>query len=109
MHNNLLMRLSIALDNLTKTIHPIDEDQKLLFSMRPPSTTLFRGELAKLQKGNIEHASALTVSPTPAVPSISYAQRFYVGRGRRSNFHSSRRGGYSEKRGGQGRGQGRSA
>ena len=33
-HDNMLMRRSIALENLTRTISPIDEDQKWIFSMR---------------------------------------------------------------------------
>ena len=70
------MHRSIALDNMTRTIPPKDEDQKVpLLHARFKGTTLFGGELAKLQKANTERASAVTVSPTPAAPPISYTQR----------------------------------
>ena len=109
-HNYMMMRRSIALDNLTGTLPPIDEDQKVALLHAPfKGTTLFGGELAKLHKANTERASAFTVFPTPAPPSDSYARRPYVGRGRSYNYHPSRRGGYSQKRGGRSRGQGRSA
>ena len=43
-------------------------------------TTLFVGELAKLQKANTELASALTVFPSPAAPPSAYAPEAYSGR-----------------------------
>ena len=99
MHNNMPMRCSIALDNMTRTIPPIGEDQKFALLHAPfKCTTLFGGELAKLQKGNTERASALTVFPAPAEPPT--AQRPYVGRGRNYNYNFSRSGGYSQKRSG---------
>ena len=75
---------SIALDNLTKTIPMIDEDQKMdLLHASFTLTTLFGVELlAKLQKANTELASALTVFPTPAASSTSYTPQTYVGQGR---------------------------
>ena len=47
MHNNMPMRCSIALDNMTRTIPPIDEDQKVALLHAPfKCTTLFGGELS---------------------------------------------------------------
>ena len=62
---DMLMCQSIALENLSRTIPPIGEDQRLFYFTH--LSTLFGGELAKLQKANTEHASALTVFPAPAV------------------------------------------
>ena len=60
--NNMLMRSSIALKNLSQTISLIDEDQKIALLCAPfKGTSLFGGELAKLQKANTERGSALTV------------------------------------------------
>ena len=68
-HNDMLIRGSIALENLSRTISLIDEDQKVAFLHAPfKGTTLFRGELVKLQKANTERASALTMFPTPGAP-----------------------------------------
>ena len=65
----MYMRRLIALDNLKKTVPPIDEDQKLAFLHAPfTGTTLFGIELAKLQEANTKWASALTVFHTLAVP-----------------------------------------
>ena len=91
------MRCSIALD-CSKTVPTIDEDQEIDFLHAPfKFTTLFRGELAKLQKANTQHANAFPVfKPTPAVPSTSYTPRAYVGRGRSYNY----RRGFSQRRGG---------
>ena len=48
-HNKMLLRRSIALDCLERTLPPIDEDQKLALLHTPfKGTTLFGGELAKL-------------------------------------------------------------
>ena len=80
-HNDMLIRCSIALENLSRTIPQIDEGQKV--AVPHPSfkdTSLFRGELAKLQKGNMERASALTVFPAPAAPFPTYAPK--PGRGK---------------------------
>ena len=74
---------SVALENLSRTIPPIDSDQKVALLHAPfKGTTLFGGELAKLQKANKEGASSLTVFPTPAVPSQTYSTNPYKGRGR---------------------------
>ena len=83
MHSNLLMHRSVALDNLSRTIPPIDSDQKVALLHTPfKDTTLFGGELAKLQKANKEHASSLTVFPAPAVSSQTYSTKPYTGLGR---------------------------
>ena len=100
--NKILMRL-IALDNLKKTIPLTDKDQKLALLQAPfTGTTLFGGELGKLQEANTKQASAFTVFPTPTEPPVSYSSRPYVGQGKSYNF-SDRRGGYSQKSGGRGR------
>ena len=86
--HNMLMSRSLALDNLSRTIPQIDSDQKVVLIHAPfKGTTLFKGELAKLQKANKEHASSLTVFPAPAVSPP------YKGHGR-----SLRKGSYSYKR-----------
>ena len=55
---------SIALDNLRKTLPPTDEDQRLAVFHAPfKGTTLFGGELAKLQEANTKHAVTFTVFP----------------------------------------------
>ena len=72
----------------------------------PPSvgTTLFGGELAKLQEANTKRAATFTVFPQPTAPYTSYSMRPYVGRGR--SFKDKK--GF-KRPGGRGRGQGRSA
>ena len=67
-------------------------------------TTLFRGDLAKLQKANTECAIALTMFPAQAAPSHTYATKPYTGRGK-----SFRKSGYSHKRGGRDRDHNRSS
>ena len=63
-HNKMLLRHSIALDNLRKTLPPIDEDQRLALLHAPfTGTTLFRGKLAKLQEVNTKRAATFTVFP----------------------------------------------
>ena len=63
-HNKMLLRHSIALDNLRKTLPPIDEDQRLALLHAPfTGTTLFGGELAKLQEVNTKPAATFTVFP----------------------------------------------
>ena len=48
-HNKMLLRLSIALDCLGRTLPPTDDDQKLALLHAPfKGTTLFGGELAKV-------------------------------------------------------------
>ena len=90
---------------LRRTLPPIDEDQKLALLHAPfKGTTLFGGELAKLQEANTKRGATFTVFPQPAVPSTSYSTRPYVGRGRSFNEKK----GFKKPRG-QGRGQGRSA
>ena len=103
-HNKMLLRCSIALDCLRRTLPPIDEDQKLALLHAPfKGTTLFGGELAKLQEANMKRAATFTVFPQPTAPPASYSTRPYVGRGRSFNDRKS-----SKRPGGRGRGQGRS-
>ena len=53
----MLLRRSIALDCLRKILPPIDEDQRLTLLHAPfKGTTLFGGELAKLQEANTKRA-----------------------------------------------------
>ena len=60
-HNKMLLRHSIALDCLERTLPPIDEDQKLALLHAPfKGTTLFGGELAKLQEANMKRAATFT-------------------------------------------------
>ena len=104
-HNKMLLRHSIALDCLDRTLPPIDEDQKLALLHAPfKGTTLFGGELAKLQEANTKCAATFTVFPQPTVPPTSYSARPYVGRGK--SFKDKK--GF-KRPGGRGRGQGRSA
>ena len=64
-HNKMLLRLSIALDYLRKTLPPIDEDQRLALLHAPfKGTTLFGGEFVKLQEANTKRAATFTVFPT---------------------------------------------
>ena len=89
---------------LRRTLPPIDDDQKLALLHTPfKGTTLFGGELAKLQEANTKRAATFTVFPQPTAPPASYSTRPYVGRGR--SFTDRR--GY-KKSSGRGRGQGRS-
>ena len=68
-HNKMLLRHSIALDCLERTLPPIDEDQKLALLHAPfKGTTLFGGELAKLQEANTKRAATFTVFPQPTAP-----------------------------------------
>ena len=100
----MLLRRSIALDCLRRTLPPIDDDQKLALLHAPfKGTTLFGGELAELQEANTKRAAISTVFPQPTAPPASYSTRPYVGRGKSFN---DRRG--FKKSGGRGRGQGRS-
>ena len=104
-HNKMLLRRSIALDCLQRTLPPIDEDQKLALLHAPSKgTTLFGGELAKLQEANTKRAATFTVFPQPTAPPTSYTTRPYAGRGK--SFKDER--GF-KKPGGRGRGQGRPA
>ena len=104
MHNKMLLHCSIALDCLRRMLPPIDDDQKLALLHAPfKGTTLFGGELAKLQEANTKCAATFTVFPQPTAPPASYSTRPYVGRGRSFN---DRKG--FKKPGGRGRGQGRS-
>ena len=82
-HNNMLLRRSIALDNLRRTLPLIDEDQRLALLHAPfKGTTLFGGELAKLQEANTKHAATFTVFPTPIASPVSHSSRPYVRRGK---------------------------
>ena len=48
-HNHMLMRHSVVLDNLSKTNPSVDPDQKMALLQAPfKGTTLFRGELTKV-------------------------------------------------------------
>ena len=105
-HNKMLLRRSIALDCLERTLPPIDQDQKLALLHAPfRGTTLFGGELAKLQEANTKRAATFTVFPQPTAPPTSYSTRPYAGRGK--SFRDDKKG--FRKPGGRGRGQGRSA
>ena len=65
-HNKMLLRRSIALDCLERTLPPIDQDQKLALLHAPfRGTTLFGGELAKLQEANTKRAATFTVFTQP--------------------------------------------
>ena len=102
-HNKMLLRRSIALDCLRKTLPPIDTDQKLAFRHAPfKGTTLFGGELAKLQDANTKYDATFAVFPMPTVPPVSYSSRPYV---RRGMSFSDRKG--PKKPSGRGRGQSR--
>ena len=63
----------MALDNLSKTISPIDSDQKVALLHAPfKGTTLFRGELDELHSANKELPLSLTpLSFTQAVVDLS--------------------------------------
>ena len=105
-HNKMLLRRSIALDCLERTLPPIDQDQKLALLHAPfRGTTLFGGELAKLQEANTKRAATFTVFPQPTAPPTSYSTCPYAGRGK--SFRDDKKG--FRKPGGRGRGQGRSA
>ena len=97
-HNKMLLRRSIALDCLERTLPPIDQDQKLALK----GTTLFGGELAKLQEANTKRAATFTVFHQPTAPPTSYSTRPYAGRGK--SFRDKK--GFKKPGG---RGQGRSA
>ena len=104
-HNKMVLRRSIALDCLRRTLPPIDEDQKLALLHAPfKGTMVCGGELAKLQEANTKHAATFTMFPQPTAPSTSYSTRPYVGRGRSFNEKKG-----FKKPGGRGKGQGRSA
>ena len=95
------MRCSIALENLSRTIPPIDEDENVAVHHAPfKGTTFSAGELAKLQKANTEHAGALTMFPAPAAPPSHYVLRPYTGEGK-----SFRKGGYPQRKSGRSRNQ----
>ena len=67
-----------------KTLPQIDEYQKLALLHAPfKGTTLFGGELAKLQEANMKRVATFAVFPTPTAPPVSYSSRPYVGRGKR--------------------------
>ena len=103
-HNKMLLLRSIALDCLERTLPPIDEDQKLALLHAPfKGTTLFGGELAKLQEANTKRAATFTLFPQPTAPSTSYSTRPYVRRGRSFKDKKGFR-----RPGGRGRGQRRS-
>ena len=81
----------------------IDDDQRFALLHAPfKGTTLFGGELAKLQEANTKRAATFAVFPTPTAPPVSYSSRPYVGRGK---SFSDRKG--PKKPSGRGRGQGR--
>ena len=99
----MLMRRSVVLDNLAKTISLIDPDQMVaLLHALFRGTTVFGGELAKVYRADKERASSVTVYP--AAPTQSYTTKPYTGRGR-----SFRKGGSSYRRSGRDRDRSRSA
>ena len=67
----MLLRCSVALDNLWKMLPAIDEDQRLALHAPFKGTTLFGGELAKLQEVNMKRTATFTVFPTPIAPRVS--------------------------------------
>ena len=68
-HNKMLLRHSIALDCLRRTLPPIDVDQKLALLHAPfKGTTLFGGEFVKLQEANTKRAATFIVFPQPTGP-----------------------------------------
>ena len=78
-HNKMFLLSFVALENLKKTQSPIDEDQKLALLHAPfTETTLFGGDLDKLQEANTKRANAVTVFPPTAHP-VFYSSRPYVG------------------------------
>ena len=80
-HNKMLLAAPFSLDCLRKTLPPIDEDQRLaLLHASFKGTTLFGGELAKLQEANMKRAATFTVFPTPTAPPVSYSSHPYDGR-----------------------------
>ena len=85
-YNKMLLRRSISLDNLRKMLPLIDEDQRLALLHAPfKGTTLFGGELAKLQDANTKRAATFTVFPTPIAPPVSYSGKdFLTGRAQES-------------------------
>ena len=103
-HNKMLLRRSIALDCLRRTLPPIDDDKICsLLHASFKGITLFGGELAKLQEANTKCAATFTVFPQPTAPPASYSTQPYVGQGRSFNDRSG-----FKKSGGRGRGEGRS-
>ena len=87
---------------MSKTISPIDSDQKVALLHAPLSVLPFYGgELAKLHRANTERASTVTVYPA-ATPQ-SYSTKPYPGRGR-----SFRKGSSSYRKSGRNRDQSRS-
>ena len=80
-HNHMLMRRSVALNNLSKTLPLIDSDQRVALLHAPfKGTTLFGGEFAKIYKANKEHGSSVTVYP--AAPPQTNSTKPYTGRGK---------------------------
>ena len=68
----MLMHCSVALDNLSENIPPIDPDQKVPLLHTPfKGTTLFQGELAMMHRANKERASSVTVYPADTPQSYS--------------------------------------
>ena len=89
---------------LRRTLPPIDNHQTLALLHAPfKGTTLFGGELAKLQEASTKRAATFTVFPQPTAPFASYSTRPYVGRGRSFNDRNN-----LKKPGRRGRGQGKS-
>ena len=90
------------MDNLSKTIPPIESDHRVaLLHASFKGTTLFGGKLAKLHRAKKERASSVTVYP--AASPQTYFTEPYTGRGR-----SFRKGGSSYRRGGRDRDQSKS-
>ena len=99
---HMLMRGSVALDNLSETIPVIDSDHGVALLHAPfKGTTLFGGELAEIYRANKERASSVTVylAATPQ----TYSTKPYTGRGK-----SFKKGGSSYRRGGRDGDQSRS-
>ena len=73
-HNKMLLRRSIAIHCLRRTLPPIDDDQKLALLHAPfKGTTLFGGELAKLQEAKNKACCHLhTVPSANSAPCILF-------------------------------------
>ena len=81
----MFMRQSFALENLSSLVPPIDEDYIHVANLlHAPfkGSTLFGGELAKLQNLNMEQAKILTMFPHRAGPLTTYSElNNFSGRG----------------------------
>ena len=102
----MLLRRSIALDCIERTLPPIDQDQKLALLHAPfRGTTLFGGELAKLRRRTRSAQRPSSCSLSQQRPLHLTLHIPYAGHGK--SFRDDKKG--FRKPGGRGRGQVRSA